>query len=137
MFDLQADGSERISANNFVRTDILMRNSGKFYDHKHFPYGFNRSGVFTINEAALLENYGRTMQALQEGTFTPAEESEHQFLAEINGQQDAMSDFGRCWIKYLNQISQKVRRYTLCASQLPKKCMHEEDDIGTDDDLDY
>ncbi|PSW05506.1 DUF413 domain-containing protein [Photobacterium lipolyticum] len=115
-----------------------MRNSGKFYDDKHFPHGFNRSGIFTINEAALLENYGRTMQALQDGIFAPGEESEHQFLAEINGQQAVMSDFGRCWIKYSTQISQKVRRYTLCASQRVQKGMHEEDDdIGADDDIDF
>ncbi|MDX1302057.1 DUF413 domain-containing protein [Photobacterium sp.] len=115
-----------------------MRNSGKFYDDKNFPHGFNRSGVFTINEAALLENYGRTMLGLRDGIFMPGEESEHQFLAEISGQQAVTSDFGRCWVKYSNQISQKVRRYNLCASQRVQKGMYDEDDdMGTDNDIDY
>ena len=41
-----------------------MRSEGKFYDDKNFPRGFNRSGVFTISEASVLENYGRSMRAL-------------------------------------------------------------------------
>ncbi|WP_299018055.1 DUF413 domain-containing protein [uncultured Photobacterium sp.] len=94
-----------------------MRSEGKFYDDKNFPRGFNRSGVFTISEAMLLENYGRTMNGLASGILEPVSESEHQFVAEIRGQLDVRSDFAKCWMKYLNKISGKVRTYTLCVSQ--------------------
>ncbi len=117
----------------------LMRIVGKFYDDKNFPRGFNRSGVFTINEASMLENYGRTMRGLQDGSVAPIDESERQFLAEVNGQQDVMSEFGKCWIKYLNRTTTKERRYTLCDSPRRKpKGLYDYDDNGSDDNnIDY
>lgn len=118
-----------------------MRSEGKFYDDKNFPRGFNRSGVFTISEATLLENYGRTMNGLASGILEPVNESEHQFVAEIRGQLNVQSDFAKCWIKYLNKITNKVRRYTLCASQRKNVSHYEYDDSDTesdgDNDLDY
>ncbi|ARR51182.1 DUF413 domain-containing protein [Photobacterium damselae subsp. damselae] len=116
-----------------------MRSEGKFYDDKNFPRGFNRSGVFTISEATVLENYGRTMRGLFEGTLLPVDESELQFVAEVKGQQEAISDFGKCWLKYLNQTNHKVRSYTLCVSQRSKGSYGEDDDDGSDfdNDIDY
>ncbi len=116
-----------------------MRSDGKFYDDKNFPRGFNRSGVFTIGEASILENYGRTMSALQEGKLTPIDESEKQFVAEISGQQEIYSDFGKCWRKYQTQTGSKVRSYTLCVSQRKSSRSYEEesDDVEVDTDIDY
>jgi len=116
-----------------------MRSEGKFYDDKNFPRGFNRTGVFTISEAMLLENYGRIMRSLQDGILEPISESEHQFLAEIRGQLDVQSDFAKCWMKYTDKTSNKVRSYTLCVSQRRKINTYDEDDnesIG-DNILDY
>ncbi|KJF82233.1 DUF413 domain-containing protein [Photobacterium angustum] len=117
-----------------------MRSEGKFYDDKNFPRGFNRSGVFTISEASVLENYGRIMRALHEGTTQPIDESEAQFLAEVLGQQAAVSEFGKCWLKYLNHTTHKARSYTLCVSQRANNGVYGDDDdtdSGSDSDLDY
>ncbi|MCW8328597.1 DUF413 domain-containing protein [Photobacterium sp. SDRW27] len=116
-----------------------MRSEGKFYDDKNFPRGFNRTGVFTISEAMLLEKYGRIMRGLQDGTLEPTSESEHQFLAEVCGQLDVQSDFAKCWLKYKDKTTNKVRSYTLCVSQRRQVNTYEEDDheSGCDNDLDY
>ncbi|SMY16534.1 DUF413 domain-containing protein [Photobacterium aquimaris] len=118
-----------------------MRSEGKFYDDKNFPRGFNRSGVFTISETSVLENYGRSMRALFDGTTQPIDDSEVQFLAEVQGQQEAVSEFGKCWIKYLNHTSHKTRSYTLCVSQRAHTTgsygEDDDSDSGTDNDLDY
>ena len=116
-----------------------MRSNGKFYDDKHFPRGFNRSGVFTINEATILENYGRTMSGLQNGTLTPIDDSESQFLAEIRGEREALSEQGKCWRKYLTQTGNKVRSYTLCVSQRKASGAYDEenDEGDADSDIEY
>ncbi|NAX46063.1 DUF413 domain-containing protein [Photobacterium halotolerans] len=117
-----------------------MRNVGKFYDDKHFPRGFNRSGVFTVGEASILESYGRTMRGIHDGLLKPETPEEEQFFAEITGQQEISSDFAKCWVKYLKQTSTKTRSYTLCNS--PRKSSassfdDDSDDGGSDDDMDF
>ncbi len=112
-----------------------MRSEGKFYDDKNFPRGFNRSGVFTISESTLLENYGRTMSRLYSGEIEPMSEIERQFVAETSGQLNVQSDFAKCWVKYLNRTCNKVKSYTLCSS-VRKQGQSFDDDSGGDD-LDY
>ncbi|KDM90784.1 DUF413 domain-containing protein [Photobacterium galatheae] len=118
-----------------------MRNVGKFYDDKNFPRGFNRSGVFTLSEANILESYGRTMRGIQEGLLQPENPEEIQFFAEITGQQEVASEFAKCWMKYLKQTSTKVRSYTLCNSPRKSSASSFEDDSddsgGSDEDMDY
>ncbi|GAB3522697.1 MaoP family protein [Photobacterium alginatilyticum] len=115
-----------------------MRSEGKFYDDKNFPRGFNRSGVFTISEAALLLDYGRTMKGLTEGTLEAISEPERQFLAEIQGQLEVQSDFAKCWLKYTSKTTQKVRSYTLCVSQRKQYNQHDDDnESDIENDLDY
>jgi len=115
-----------------------MRSEGKFYDDKNFPRGFNRSGVFTINEATLLQDYGRTMKGLENGTLEPASEPERQFLAEIRGQLDVQSDFAKCWMKYTIKTTQKIRSYTLCVSQRKQAyCYDDDNESNLEVDIDY
>ncbi|OAN11521.1 hypothetical protein A3K86_21575 [Photobacterium jeanii] len=113
-----------------------MRSEGKFYDDKNFPRGFNRSGVFTIGESSLLENYGRTMSRLCSGELEPESEVERQFVAEMNGQLELRSDFAKCWMKYVTRTSQKRKTYTLCDS-VRRQSQSFDDDMGGDSDLEY
>ncbi len=116
-----------------------MRSEGKFYDDKNFPRGFDRSGVFTISEASILENYGRTMSGLQAGTLSPIDENEKQFLMEVRGEIQTTSTFGQCWRKYLTQTGNKVRSYTLCVSQRKSSTAYDEepDEVDTESDFEY
>ncbi|KLV04055.1 hypothetical protein ABT56_15645 [Photobacterium aquae] len=114
-----------------------MRSVGKFYDDKNFPRGFNRSGVFTVNEAQLLENYGRTMRGLAEGSLSPETPAEQEFVAEVKGDTELQSNYAKCWMKYIHKTSNKVRSYTLCVSQRKAGGSYDEDDDSdSDPDLD-
>lgn len=113
-----------------------MRSVGKFYDDKNFPRGFNRSGVFTVSEAQLLENYGRTMRALTDGSLAPQSEVEAEFLAEVSGEKDMQSSLAKCWTKYVSKTTSKVRSYTLCVSQRKQSGSYDDDDDGDNDSSD-
>ncbi|MGF1727582.1 DUF413 domain-containing protein [Photobacterium nomapromontoriensis] len=114
-----------------------MRSVGKFYDDKNFPRGFNRSGVFTVSEAQMLENYGRTMRALADGSLNPQTTVELEFLAEISGEKDIQSNLAKCWAKYVSKTTSKIRSYTLCVSQRKANGSYDDDDdTDSDSDLD-
>ncbi|QFI37085.1 hypothetical protein FR932_04205 [Moritella marina ATCC 15381] len=82
-----------------------MRSMGIFLDEVHFPLGFQQQNAFNVDESQLLENYGLTMQRLQEGELLPATADEHFFLAELDGEFELTSDFARCWRKYSHKIT--------------------------------
>jgi len=81
-----------------------MRSMGLFLDEVHFPLGFQQQNAFNDDEIQLLENYGLTMQKLQEGELLPTTTDEHYFLAEMDGEFELTSDFARCWRKYNHKI---------------------------------
>ncbi len=93
-----------------------MFSGQKFFDDKHFPRGFSRSGYFTIKEAQLLETCGHTMQSLFEGKIAPQDEEQQKFVDEINGRRAAESDYAICWLKYLQKINHKHVVYNLCST---------------------
>ncbi|QUM76092.1 DUF413 domain-containing protein [Moritella sp. 24] len=82
-----------------------MRSMGLFLDEVHFPLGFQQQNAFNDDEIQLLENYGLTMQKLQEGELLPTTTDEHYFLAEMDGEFELTSDFARCWRKYNHKIT--------------------------------
>ena len=82
-----------------------MFSNQKFFDDTHFPRGFARSGYFTIKEAQLLESCGRTMKALFEGSMSPQDQEQQNFVEEINGRRAVESVNALCWLKYLEKIT--------------------------------
>lgn len=88
----------------------------KFFDDKHFPRGFARSGYFTIKEAEILENCGRTMKALFEGDKSPENEVQQKFIDEVNARRAIESEYAICWLKYLKKINHKHVVYNLCST---------------------
>ncbi|MFV0574735.1 MAG: DUF413 domain-containing protein [Vibrio sp.] len=112
-----------------------MRNLGKFFDNKHFARGFSRSGEFTINEAQVLENYGKTMQALFDGQITPEDEDEQNFIAAFQeGGEGISSKYAQCWKKYLSK-TQRKRTYTLCSTVKSNSSSYDEEDSTDTDDI--
>ncbi|MCC4800892.1 DUF413 domain-containing protein [Enterovibrio norvegicus] len=93
-----------------------MFSGQRFFDDKHFPKGFARSGYFTIKDAQLLETCGRTMKALFEGTMVPQDEEQQKFVDEVNGRRAAESQYSICWLKYLKEINHKHVVYNLCST---------------------
>ncbi|MFT5881175.1 MAG: hypothetical protein ACI86X_002314 [Moritella sp.] len=90
----------------------MMRSINTFSDEAHFPLGFQQTGCFTAEEADMLENFGLTMQGLQEGSLIPESAAEHYFLAELDGEFSATSDLARCWCKYGKKVARCERSPT-------------------------
>ncbi len=87
-----------------------------FADRVKFPYGFRKSGDFSINEADLLSQYGHTLIALETGELTPENEDEAHFLQFIQGQAEASNSLEKAWRKYVSLARGKKHFYTLHSS---------------------
>jgi len=86
-----------------------------FLDDEHFPYGFARSGDFTIEQANLLEVHGWAYVELASGQRKPAGQSEIDFVAFCHGEKNAESVHEKVWKRYRDSVSTRSRRYSLAA----------------------
>ena len=98
----------------FYATEIRP-GSRKFRDIVHFPYGFSRSGDFSIPEARLLENYGDTLWKLSHDEMLPDGEEEQRFVDVVLGECAPETIFEKVWVKYLLK-SQRRNFHTLFRS---------------------
>jgi uncharacterized protein YifE (UPF0438 family) len=114
--------------------NIAIRVSTKpFIDRQKFPYGFKKSGDFSISEAELLSAFGRTLLALESGELTPENEEEEHFVAFISGRVEATSPVERAWAKYVKLARGKKHFYTLHSSASNQS---DYDDDYTDEEFD-
>lgn len=81
--------------------------SAPFYDKRRFPVGFRRCGEFTISQADILENYGRTLLALEQGSKAPVTKEEKSFVAVCKGTRAAQSLVECAWAKYKALVNKK------------------------------
>ena len=56
-----------------------------FVDKKNYPYGFARSGDFSISESKLLQSTGGLFAALVDGHITPENDEEQSYLESALG----------------------------------------------------
>ncbi|BDY03340.1 DUF413 domain-containing protein [Ferrimonas sp. YFM] len=106
--------------------------AGRFFDDKHFPRGFARSGHFTMKESDLLEQYGRRLKALAEGTQPPATPQEEQFISMARGERPAETVLEQAWTKY---IAKSQRRKLFTMSSKSSSADEGDDDDGGSEDL--
>jgi hypothetical protein len=85
----------------------------RFTDDEHFPYGFARSGDFTIWQANLLEAYGHAFRALESGERQPESQLEIDFVAFCRGEKPAESEHEKVWKRYRRSVSEDTHRYSL------------------------
>ncbi|MEO9946819.1 MAG: DUF413 domain-containing protein [Paraglaciecola sp.] len=76
-----------------------------FNDPKNYPYGFSRSGDFSINESKALSQYGALIAALVDGEISPSTPEDESFLASAFGKQDPKSIAEKAWLKYQKRIN--------------------------------
>lgn len=81
--------------------------SGTFYDDVNFPYGFSKSGFFSIPESELLETLGRRLCALEQGTADPANQVEENFVEFCQSNRDPVTRVERVWVKYKKHATRK------------------------------
>lgn len=110
---------------------VGFKSEGIFFDDKTFPYGFKKSGDFTIGESELLTDYGIRLVALENGA-EPSSEQEAAFIAMLKGEREPSSKLERAWIKY-RKLSKGRRTYTLSSN--PDSSVSIADISDGDDDL--
>lgn len=77
----------------------------KFFGDSHFPYGLDRSGEFTLEQARLLINHGWAYQALADGSRVPATPEEESFVRVCLGEQAPETVHEKVWMLFWSKIS--------------------------------
>jgi uncharacterized protein YifE (UPF0438 family) len=116
-----------------MKTTNIRLPAKQFIDRQHFPYGFRKSGDFSIAEADVLSIYGKTLADLESGQIAPDNEEEHHFIAVLKGEQQANSLFEKAWLKYIKLARNRKQFYTLHSSASNQS---DYDDDYTDDEFD-
>ncbi|PKI00832.1 DUF413 domain-containing protein [Glaciecola sp. 33A] len=76
-----------------------------FSDAKHYPYGFSRSGDFSIAESKALLQYGCLIAALVDGHLLPSNDEEIGFIESAFGRKKPETAPERAWLKYQSRIN--------------------------------
>jgi len=76
-----------------------------FSDIKNYPYGFSRSGDFTINESKALAQYGCLIAALVDGHIEAQSSKEQELLAAAFGKKEPEGLAQKAWVKYQEKIN--------------------------------
>ena len=78
-----------------------------FYDDANFPYGFHRSGDFSIAEANILTSQGYIMTKLHKGEMASTSSEHKRFLDVVNGTIEAEYLREKSYLKYLQVLKNK------------------------------
>jgi uncharacterized protein YifE (UPF0438 family) len=76
-----------------------------FSDAKNYPYGFSRSGDFTISESKALSQYGCLIAALVDGQIEPTSTDDDALLAAAFGNKEPETAAEKAWVKYQKRIN--------------------------------
>ncbi|RDV26664.1 DUF413 domain-containing protein [Alteromonas aestuariivivens] len=114
----------------FTRDMLLKR---PFVDRKHYPYGFARSGDFSISESKALTQYGSLIAALVDGELGPDNDVDQGYLESALGHRTPQSVEEKAWLKYQSRIN-RPKAASIYGS---KKAAvdDDDDDIRDDDDI--
>lgn len=83
--------------------DTLLRKP--FNDFRNYPYGFARSGDFSIRESDALLHYGCLISALLAGELQPTTDEDRSLLAVAKGESAATTPVEKAWVKYQARIN--------------------------------
>ncbi|MBW8191017.1 DUF413 domain-containing protein [Neiella marina] len=113
-----------------MRTSLQKR----FQDFRNYPYGFSRSGDFSLKESQVLEQYGRLAAALADDLITPETEEEKRLQAVIRSELEPESALERVWMKYQKRINRPHVR--ALSAKSPSTEGDDDEDVIIDDDED-
>lgn len=97
----------------------------KFRDPQNFPYGFARSGEFTIEQARMIESYGHAYHELSSGVRQPNGVEEQEFVDFCNDEKEAETNHQLAWKRYLNRVNRSRTIYSLAGSSAVNSLAHE------------
>jgi uncharacterized protein YifE (UPF0438 family) len=115
--------------NQIVTKEVLLRRV--FSDPKNYPYGFSRSGDFSISESKALVEYGCYISALIDGHIQPETNEDNEILASAHGDIEPQDTAQRAWLKYQKRIN---RPKTGSIYGTRKLVSQESDDLVSDID---
>lgn len=76
-----------------------------FTDVKNYPYGFSRSGDFSINESRALSQFGSLIAGLVDGVIDPETDDDQGYLQAAFGNKEPENLAERAWVKYQRRIN--------------------------------
>lgn len=76
-----------------------------FSDAKNYPYGFSRSGDFSISESKALSQYGCLIAALVDGVLKPETSEDNSLLSAAFGKKEPEGAAEKAWVKYQKRIN--------------------------------
>ena len=76
-----------------------------FSDLKNYPYGFSRSGDFSICESKALAQHGCIIAALVDGQIEPQTTEDDAMLAAAFGNKEPEGAVEKAWVKYQKRIN--------------------------------
>lgn len=104
----------------------------KFIDKKNFPYGFARSGEFTLQQAGLLERNGYAYSELASGTREPSDPQEQEFVRFCRGEKEAATEHEKVWQRYISKTS--ARPFYSIAVGLSARNSEDSEPLDLEDD---
>jgi len=81
--------------------------NSEFYDDKHFPQGFKRSGDFTIPESEILSRLGTRLTLLESNKAAPETDQEKHFKHMCDHNLQPETQVEKVWAKYKSLIHGK------------------------------
>lgn len=107
-----------------------------FIDKKNYPYGFARSGDFSINESKLLQAHGSLFAALVDGKITPESDEEQAYLESALGHRDPATPQEKAWLKYQARINRPKTASIYGSKRAAEQDVDDDDDMSDNSDLD-
>ncbi|WDE05098.1 DUF413 domain-containing protein [Thalassomonas viridans] len=107
--------------------------AGKFYDDVNFPYGFRKSGNFSITEADLLTDVGKRLFMLEQGLAAAQNQVEEKFVEMCRTQREGESKIERLWQKY-QRLTKKRSFHTLSSRVTSNTDINTNDNIAIDEE---
>ncbi|MAY43543.1 MULTISPECIES: DUF413 domain-containing protein [unclassified Neptuniibacter] len=104
-----------------------FRTDKRFEDKVHFPYGFLKSGEFTIEQAGLLDLKGNAYQELATGLRKPRGEAEREFVAFCSGKKQAETVHERLWQRYQSKVTAASNTVSFNKKRLSQSVLSEEE----------
>ena len=108
-----------------------------FSDLKNYPYGFSRSGDFSISESKALSQYGCLIEALFGGQIEPSNAEDKRLLDAAFGNKEPEALCEKVWVKYQKRITRPRPANIYRSGPAPAVSSDDEDsvDIGEDSAL--
>lgn len=103
-----------------------------FSDHRNYPYGFSRSGDFSVRESTALLNYGSLITALLTGDLAAETDEDKALLAVAKSEKEPGNVIEKAWVKYQKRINRPK-----IGSVYGSSTKHTVTETDTDDSADY